>query len=411
MDVFLTILIILFCLAAEAFFSGSEIGVISADQMKLRHQAAKGSRGAKLALTMLEKPEWLLSTTLVGTNISVVTNTTLATALTIQFFGEQYSWLAIVFVAPLIWIFGEIVAKSIFQQHADAITPKAIFVLRAASYLFFPILVVFTALTRLLTRLLGGGERRNPFTLREEIVTMMEMSAVDGDILPVEKTMIKRVFGFGETTADDAMVPLIDVVGIELRATCGEATRLAVEKAHKRLAVYDQRIDRIVGSLNALDLLLEDGDKPIESFVHPTPYVPGSKSIENLLLDFRKEGDTMAVVVDEFGGAEGIIMLEDILEEVVGELEDEYDHSEEPAQWVRKLGERDYLVSARTELDTLEEQLDITLPEGDYETLAGFLLEIVKEIPSSGTVIRHRHFTFTVERASGQAILEVRVRW
>ncbi len=411
MDVPLTILVIVICLAAEAFFSGSEIGVVSADHMKLRHQAAKGSRGAKLALSMLENPEWLLSTTLVGTNISVVTNTTLVTALVIQLFGEQYSWLAIIIAAPLIWIFGEIVAKSIFQQRADAITPKAIFVLRAASYVFFPILVVFTALTRVLARLLGGVERRNPFTLREEIVTMMEMSAIEGDILPVEKTMIKRVFDFGETTADDAMVPLIDVVGIERRATSGEATRLAVEKSHKRLAVYDQRIDRIVGSLNVLDLLLEDADKPIEPFVRPTPYVPGSKSIEDLLLDFRKEGDNMAVVVDEFGGAEGIIMLEDILEEVVGELEDEYDHLDESTQWTRKLGERDYLVSARVELDTIKEQFDISLPKGDYETLAGFLLELVKDIPAPGTVVRHRHITFTVERASEQAILEVRMTW
>lgn len=179
MDIVLTILIMVLCLLLEGFFSGSEIGVISADQIKLRHKAAKGSKGAKLALKMLEKPEWLLSTTLVGTNIAVVTNTTMATALMIHLFGEYGSWLAVVLVAPLIWIFGEIVPKSVFQQRADSVTPIIIFVLRFFSLLFYPILFVFSFLTNLLTKL-TGGESRNPFTLREEIVTMLQMPAASG---------------------------------------------------------------------------------------------------------------------------------------------------------------------------------------------------------------------------------------
>ena len=130
MDIFSTISIIILCLLLEGFFSGSEIGVVSADQIKLRHRAAKGSKGAKLALKMLEKPEWLLSVTLIGTNISVVTNTTMVTALMIHLFGENGSWMAIAVAAPLIWIFGEIVPKSVFQQKADVLTPYVIFVLK-----------------------------------------------------------------------------------------------------------------------------------------------------------------------------------------------------------------------------------------------------------------------------------------
>jgi putative hemolysin len=411
MEIAITIAIMIVCLATEAFFSGSEIGVISADRMKLRHDAAQGSRGAKLALEMLKEPEWLLSTTLVGTNISVVANTTMATGLVIQLLGEPYSWLAVVIVAPLIWIFGEIVSKSIFQQRADAITPWAIFVLRGASYVFYPILIVFTVLSRILTRLLGGGERRNPFTPREEIVAMMGMAAVDTDIEPMEKTMIRRVFDFGETTAGDIMVPLIDVAGIECGATCGEAAHQASESAHKRLAVYEERVDRIVGTLNALDLLLEDEGQPIKPFVQPSIYIPGSQGIEDLLPVIREKGGVMAVVVDEFGGAEGIVMLEDILEEVVGEIEDEYDTDEESVQWVRRMGECDFLVSARIGLQTVAEELGLIIPDGDYETLAGFLLEVAKEIPSAGTVIRHQGVTYTVKQATAQAIQEVRVTW
>ena len=410
MDVLVTVLIMVLCLAAEAFFSGSEIGVVSADRMKLRHRAAKGSRGAKLALSMLEKPEWLLSTTLVGTNIAVVTNTTMATALMISLFGEEFSWLAIILVAPLIWIFGEIVSKGIFQQRADSLTPKAIFVLRAASYLFYPILIVFSVLTRILAKL-AGGEPRNPFTLREEIVSLMGMSATGGDIEPAEQKMIRNVFNFGETTADEVMVPLIDVVGVEQGANCKDAISIAVDKAHKRLPVYDQRVDRIIGTLNALDLLREDETRPIGPFVQPARYIPGSKRVDDLLMEFRREGDKMAVIVDEFGGAEGIIMIEDILEEVVGEIEDEFDQTETSQHWVRKQGERHYLVSARIELDMLEEKLGIALPEGDYETLAGFLIELAHEIPAVGAVVPYQSYSFTIERATEQAIKEVRVRW
>ena len=411
MDVLITILIMVLCLAVEAFFSGSEIGVVSADRMKLRHEAAQGSRGAKLALVMLEKPEWLLSTTLVGTNIAVVTNTTMATALMIDLFGERYSWLAIIIVAPLIWIFGEIVAKSVFQQRADALTPKAIFVLRAASYLFLPILAVFSVLTRVLTKLLGGGDARNPFTLREEIATMMEMPAVEGDIHPMERQMIRRVFNFGETAASDVMVPLIDVVAVAKDSTCGEARRLAVEHAHKRLPVYDGRVDEVVGTLNVLDVLQEDPDEPILQFIGKAHHIPGSISIETVLADFRKGAGLMAVIVDEFGGAEGIVMLEDILEVVVGELEDEFDMPGDSGAWIRKLGEHDYLVSARVELGRLKKEVGIELPTGTYETLAGFLMNITEAIPPTGAVIRFDDISFTVERGTVQSIQEIRIQW
>jgi len=410
MNVYWTLGLILICLLMEAFFSGSEIGVVSADQVKLRHAAAKGSRGARLALEMLKKPEWLLSITLLGTNIAVVCNTTLTTALMIEIFGEQNSWLAIIMVAPLIWIFGEIVPKSIFQQRANTITPRAIFLLRLASYVFFPILVVFVLITRIFTRLFGQSSQ-NPFTLREEILTMLQMPAPEGDIQPVEMTMIQRIFTFSETTAYEVMVPLIDVVAIEQGATCGQALDQAHKKAHVRLLVYDERVDQVVGVLNVLEVLDVDPQEPIEAFVHDVRFVPASKNISELMMDLRKDGDTVAVVVDEFGGAEGLVTLEDIMEEVVEEMQDEYDDKEKSSQWVRKISKNDYRVSARIEIDTFEEELGIQLPKGKYATLGGFLMEKAGEIPSPGAVLRNKGITFTIERSTPQAIQEVRVHW
>ena len=410
MDILLTLILILIFLLMEGFFSGSEIGVVSADQMKLRHDAAKGSRGAKLALEMLKKPEWLLSTTLVGTNIAVVSNTTIVTALMIELFGEQNSWLAIILVAPLIWIFGEIVPKSIFQQRANTITPRAIFLLRLFSYIFYPILTVFTLITRLLTWS-SGQKTQNPFILREEILTTLQMPVAEGDIQPVEKDMIQRIFSFSETTAYEVMIPLIDVAAIEQGVTCGEAIALAHAEAHIRLLVYAERVDKVVGVLNALELLDVEPHKPIKSFIRDVRFVPPSKDISELLLDLRKDGDTVAVVVDEFGGAAGLVTMEDIMEEVVEEMEDEYDGDEKPVQWVRKISKKDYIVSARIEIDSLEEELGIQLPKGKYATLAGFLLEKSGEIPAPGAVIKRKGIAFTIERSTPQAIQEVRVRW
>ena len=187
--------------------------------------------------------------------------------------------------------------------------------------------------------------------------------------------------------------------------------RIAAERAHKRLPVYAERVDTVIGVLDSLDLLGVDPSEPITSFVKPVDYAPGSRSVQDLFLDMRRDGQAMSVIVDEFGGAEGIVTIEDIIEEVVEDMQDEYDIHETPTQWIRKLGEQDYVVSARVDLDALSEELGIDLPEGKYATLAGFLLATVRDVPPVGTEIKYRAVSFNVERATPQAIQEVRIRW
>lgn len=409
MSIEIILLIMLLCLLLEGFFSGSEIAIISADKIKLRHQAAKGSRGAKLALDMLQKPEWLLSTTLIGTNLAVVTNTTLATDLSIQILGVSYGWVAIFFITPLIWIFGEIVPKSVFQQHANQITPKAIFFLRIASYLFLPLLFIFTLLSKILVHFFGKDFPQNPFTLREEIISMLKMPDLhSSDIQAVEKNMIERLFGFSSKQVKDVMVPLIDVVAVEKNADCQEAMQIARSAAHVRIPVYEKRVDKIIGLLDAYSCLGLPNERPIKAHIRPVRYVPDSKLINNLLQELRHSGDTLAVVVDEFGGAKGIITLEDIMEEIVEEIEDEYDDTED--QRFKKLADNDYLVNARIELEELQESLGIHLPAGEYTTLAGFLLEQAGEVPEIGEMIQAAGYRFHIKDSSPQAIQQVQIQ-
>jgi len=410
MDIAVALMIMVVALITEGFFSGSEIGVVSADRMKLRQDAAKGSRGAQLALRMLEKPEWLLSTTLVGTNISVVTNTTVATALMITLFGADYSWLAVVLVAPLIWVFGEIVPKSVFQQKADEITPQAIYALKFFSFLFYPILVIFSFLTRMLTKLIGE-KKSNIFTLRQQIISMSHMSEPGGEVGSGHGKMIRRMFHFSETPSTRVMVPLIDVVGVEKGATCGDAVRIAAESAHRNLVVYDKRIVNIVGMVHSLELLGVEPESPLDSFLRPVRFVGGTKNVQQLLQELRKTDEGLAVVVDEYGSARGIVTAEDIMEEIVLEMQDEFDRDKGFVPKVEKLGERDYVVSGRIELEQLKEKLGISIRKGAYQTLAGYLLEKSHEVPAEGTVVESHDIKYTISKRTDTVIEEVRITW
>jgi len=207
------------------------------------------------------------------------------------------------------------------------------------------------------------------------------------------------------------MMPLIDVVAIEQKATCGEAVQLATDKAHSLIPVYSDRVDRIVGVLDTLQLLGVGADEPIEAYVQQVSYAPGPKRIHDLLMDMRKTCEELTVVVDEFGGAEGIVSIEDILEEVVEDIQDEYDSEEPVIQWIKKLGERNYIVSARIDLDDLAEELGIDLPKGKYASLAGFLLDKAKDVPRVGSTVRYQGIAFTIQRGTPQAVKEVRVSW
>ncbi|MBF0212674.1 MAG: HlyC/CorC family transporter [Magnetococcales bacterium] len=410
MDPWMTLPLIALCLVIEAFYAGSEIAVVSADRLKLRHLAAKGSHGAQLAMEMLRRPEHLLTTTLVGINIAIVTNSSLSTLFAIDVLGPENAWIGIMISAPLIWVFGEIVPKSIFQQKSDYLAPRIIYVLKASSYLFYPLILIFSVLFKMINKVLGGKDKQNLFSLREEIDQVLQMRVNETDILPMEKNMIRRLFNFGETQARDIMVPLIELRAMERNATCGQALRLSREHAHLLLPVHSGRVDNVVGYVNVVDLLGLPENQTILSHIKPIRYIPGAKSIEDLLTTFQRDGDRLAIIVDEFGGCEGMITLEDILERVVGDMRDEYDTLEKGTTWWHTLGPGHWRVNPRMRLVALRDELGIHLPDGHYETLGGFLLDHFQDIPGEGETLIRDGTRFTVTKASRQAIREVEIQ-
>jgi CBS domain containing-hemolysin-like protein len=220
--------------------------------------------------------------------------------------------------------------------------------------------------------------------------------------------MIDRLFDFSHTTVKEAMIPLIEIAAVKDTATVQEVIALIGTKGHSRVPVYRERIDNMVGVINSFDLLgNSSNEQALASLMRAVPFVPEVKPIDDLLIEMQKQGNHLAIVVDEYGGTVGIITIEDILEEIVGEIQDEYDRGQ---RLYRKTGKNKYVVNSRMEIDQIRELLSLTLAEGGYETLGGFLLEQFGHIPQPGEVFKYHNMTFTVLSSDERSIGNVRIQ-
>lgn len=395
----LGIALIACCLLAQGFFSGSEMALVSADRTRLQARADDGDSGAALALTLLQQEERLLGTCLIGTNIALVTGSTITIHLLLAHHAPE-EWIATLLFVPLALTFGEALPKTVYAHHADALAPVLARPLRVLQWAFTPLLVVVSTWSRLLKR--GSAER--PIR-REDIVELLDEKT--GTIDAEDRRLIQRVFAMTELTVERCMTPLVDVYALAENATVAEAIDVVLSRGHSRLPVYRDRVDNIVGVVNHRDLLYGPEDhESIAGIVQPVRFVPDSKRADELLREMRRDNDHFAVVVDEYGGSVGLVTIEDMLEEIIGDIADERDKAV-PA--IRRLGEREWRVPARAEIEELEDAIGRKLPDGDYETVAGLILAATGRIPEAGEVIRVGRFTFHIEVASERAIRTVRL--
>jgi CBS domain containing-hemolysin-like protein len=399
------------CLLVEAFFSGSEMAVVAADRLKLGRMATAGSRGARILMHFLEQPHRLLATTLVGTQLAVVTSTVVVTTAVMSHptLSSRAELITIGVLAPILLIFGEVVPKTLFQQNADAIAPRVAWPLGLTSILFAPIVFVMSRFTQAVTRWLGISEQRAVIT-REELELLLRAPTAEGEITEGERRMITRIFDFSETTVYDVMLPLSEVFALPDDASLDEAVRELQDKRHTRIPIFKERVDQIIGVVHAFDIL-KAGAKPgtVGELTKPCIYVPEGQAAVDLLVRLQRERQGVAIVVDEYGGATGIVTSEDILEEIVGEIEDEYDRAE-PSP-IRQEAPQTWRVLGRTRIAQINQVTHAGLPEGDdYETIAGLLLDRLKRIPREGEVVKMGYATVTIVGASERAIEEIRLK-
>jgi len=391
----------------QAFFAGCELALAASPLPGLRRRAASGSRGARQAVAFLEAPERLLTATLVGNTAALVLSGTGAALLGSRLGGVPGAAAAVLLLGPVLTVGADLVPRTLCQYRAERVAPLLAPALTAATRVLFPL----TALARrgaaaLLTVLRIERSGRSPFLSREDIRVLLgqgERGAAAGRA----RGLIDRVFAFGERTVREAMIPLVDVVALAEEATVADAVAIVEAYHFARIPLYEDRVDRLTGFLHTLDLLGAETSAPLRPLLRPAPYVPESRRLDDLLRDLQRARTQMAMVVDEYGGVVGIVTMEDLLEELVGEIEDEDDDAV-PA--IRRLPDGAWLVDARIEVERLNEETGLQVPKGEYETLAGYLLALLQKIPEPGEEITTEGIHFLVTEADRRSILKVKIR-
>ncbi len=390
----------------EGMFTGAEMVLVSADRHKLMDRSRRGERGAAIALKLLEHPDRALATTLTGTNIFVVLSTVLTTSHFLPRYGDRAAWIAVGVITPLVILFGEVVPKSFAQPRADRLAGPAARFIWFAQGALYPLVSVMAFLARVLSRPFGGVPPLHGMVTREELRLILQMSRSGSDVEAHERAMVRRVFHFGEKKVVDIFRPLVHVVALPEESTCRDVAALASVSGYSRYPVYRDRIDHVVGFLHVIDTVGQPPDAPIRPFMRKALYAPELMPIDELMRKFQGAGTSFAIVVDEYGGVTGIVTAEDVVEEVVGEIEDEYDRGME---YYKKIASGVFLVPGRMEVGRFEEEMGISLPDGDYSTLGGMLTSLAGRIPARGESFEVPGAEFTVTAASERAVKEVRV--
>jgi CBS domain containing-hemolysin-like protein len=404
------ILILTACVVAQAFFVSAEVALSACDRGALRARAAAGGRRAARADRMLAVPQVTLATTLVGSNLATLV-AVLVLGLELLARGETPLWSPLIVVPPML-VLGHLVPKAIVQAHADRLVDVIANPLRLASYLLRPLVVIVGGFASVLTKLVRT-ERGKAFVTRDELALLIESEPQTDkpEISAEEREMIANVFELSEYKVGELMVPLSEVTALPEDTAVAEAALEVADKQHSRMPIYRSRIDDVVGIVHVFDLLQAaagKGDaKIVADLAHPPLYVPETMKASDLLVQMQTEKQHLSIVVDEYGGAVGICTVEDLLEIIVGEIEDEYDVEASP---IKPDGPNAWRVEARTPVARLNTELELGLPESeDYETIAGLLIERFRRIPDKGETVALGALTIEVIAATDRAVEMVRI--
>ncbi len=413
----LSIAVFMLLLIASAFFSGSETALFSlkpVDRRKLKEKSRTQIR-AKRVLQLLKEPRRLLVSILIGNTVVNVAAATLAalithTTLKNTRFTEWAFFIDVIAVTAVILLFSEIIPKIVAVKNAISFACITALPLQVFVVIFRPVSFLFEKLTRGLSAI-TGIHKEVPFVNEDELKTLIQVGEDKGTLDKSEREMIHSIFEFRETMSKEVMIPRMDMIAVDRDTPMEEVLALVESQGHSRIPVYKETIDNIIGILYVKDLLAfsqsEDQVKSLTNLLRKPYFVPESKLIDELLREFQKERIHMAIVVDEYGGTAGLVTLEDVIEEIVGEIRDEYDQ-EKPL--VKEINADEWLVDGKINIEELNEALEVNLPaEEDFETLGGFILSQLGAIPKEKEVIQFENYKYMVEKVVGRRIKSVRV--
>lgn len=403
--------LLLFLVCCSAFFSASETALTSLSRIRLRNMVDEHVKNADLIMELLEDPNRLLSSILVGNNLVNNGASALTTALAIQMFNGNTgngAGVATIIITIIILIFGEITPKTIAAQKAEKVALVVVKIIAVCVFVFRPVVAVLNVVTGGLIRLFGcDPDERSPLITEAELKTIVNVSHEEGVLELDERTMINNVFDFGDSKAKDVMTPRTDIVAVPLDVTYGEYVRLVQEEGFSRMPVYGEDLDDIVGILYVKDVFfLNEADFSAEKFMREPFFTYESKPLDELLAELKNSRLAVAVVLDEYGGTSGMITTEDIVEEIVGEIEDEYDDEEEEIEVIK---DDEFVVDGSTRLEDFNEMVGTELESEEVDTIAGYILLLLGNFPESGQVIETEGLRIVVEEMDKNRIEKLRV--
>lgn len=392
------VLVIVVLLCLSAFFSSAETALTTVNKMRMRSLSESGNKAASRVLKITENPGKMLSTILVGNNIVNISASSIMTTLTISVFGNAAVGIATGVLTLLILVFGEITPKTVSTLCAEKIALAYSGVIYWLMIIMTPVIFLVNQMsTGVLLLLRVDPNRKQEAITEEELRTIVQVSHEEGVIESEEKKMINNVFDFGESVAHDIMVPRIDMVFVDVEATYEELMEIFRKERFTRMPVYEGSTDNVIGIINMKDLILYDQDQPfaIRDYLRQPHYTYEYKKISELMMEMRKTLNNIAIVLDEYGATAGLITLEDMLEEIVGEIRDEYDADEEDE--IRMIAENEYLVNGSTKLDDLNERLELNLESEDYDSIGGLVIGLLGHLPEEDEEVLYENLRLVVD--------------
>jgi putative hemolysin len=401
------------CLILSAFFSGSETAFVSLERFRVQHLVETKVKGAERVAKMIERPERFLSTVLLGNNLVNTAAAALGTVLAISIWGQETGVLvATIGVTIVLLIFAETMPKTLANRHAEKLSLLLVRPIEIISWLFTPFVTVLSWISFGVTRLVGGTPVPRSLVSEEEIRTMIRVGHREGTVEEAEAEMLHKVFEFGDRPVGEVIVPRPEVVSVEKGTTLADFLAIYAESPLSRFPVYEENMDNVVGILSIKDVLMAtakgtvSNESTIDDLIRPAYFTPETKRISELFTEMRDKNYRMCVVVDEYGGTAGVVSLSRLMEEIVGPVGDELAAAEKEYEVV---DEYTFQIDGGMRIEEANEELGLKLPEGDYETVAGFVLGLLGRIPKQGQQLRYRDLKIVITKMRGLKIEEVLV--
>ena len=381
------LIILVVLLFLSAFFSSAETALTSVNRIKMKTLADDGNKRAQTVLDVLENMGKMLSTILIGNNVVNITTTTLATALTIRIFGNAYIGIFTAVLTVLLLLFGEIVPKTAASISSEKMALFYAPIIRFLMFILTPVIFVIDKLSVVILKIIGiDSDAAKSVMTESELKTYVEVSHEDGAIETEEREMILNVFDLGDSLAKDIMIPRIEMTMIDVNASYAKLAALFKNTLFSRIPVYEGDKDNIIGSINLKDFFLvnKKTDFNIRNIMRDIYYTYETKKTDDLLVEMRESANNIAIVLDEYGSAVGLITLEDLLEEIVGEIRDEYDTEEE--ELIKEIGPNTYDIAGSMKLDDINDALGTEFSSEDYDSIGGIMIECLDHIPKKNEV-------------------------